>query len=183
MSPWSKTGAKQGDPLSPILFNCIIEWAIEALDPELGVRVGGDGPRLNHLAFADDIVLMARSKIGIQHLSQQLERTLGLCGLTLNPDKSRSLTIAVDGKAGRWVCAPTPYVSLTGGILSTVPISEGYKYLGITVSAREGGSSAEELLSRAEPSDQSSIKAPAEAVHVKEPPGPKIIPQVGPFPK
>ena len=34
------------------------------------------------------------------------------------------------------------------GILSTVHISEGYKYLGITVSAREGGSSAEELLTR-----------------------------------
>ena len=141
-------GVKQGDPLSPILFNCIIEWAIEALDQELGIRVGGDGPRLNHLAFADDIVLMARSRIGIQHLSHQLERALGLCGLTLNPDKSRSLTIAVDGKAGRWVCDPTPYVSLTEGVLPAVSISEGYKYLGITVSAREGGSSAEELLSR-----------------------------------
>ena len=139
---------KQGDPLSSILFNCIIDWAIEALDLEIGVRVGDDGPRLNHLAFADDIVLMARSKIGIQHLSRQLERALGHCGLTLNPDKSRSLTIAVDGKAGRWVCDPTPYVSLAGGILSTIPISEGYKYLGITVSAREGGSPAEELLTR-----------------------------------
>ena len=141
-------GVKQGDPLSPILFNCVIDWAIEALDQELGVQVGDDGPRLNHLAFADDIVLMARSKIGIQHLSRQLERALGLCGLTLNPDKSRSLTIAVDGKAGRWVCDPTPYVSLTEGVLPAVPISEGYKYLGVTVSAREGGSSAEELLSR-----------------------------------
>ena len=70
-------GVKQGDPLSPILFNCIIDWAIEALDLEIGVRVGDDGPRLNHLAFADDIVLMARSKIGIQHLSQQLEGALG----------------------------------------------------------------------------------------------------------
>ena len=141
-------GVKQGDPLSPILFNCIIDWAIEALDLEIGVRVGDDGPRLNHLAFADDIVLMARSKIGIQHLSQQLEGALGHCGLTLNPDKSRSLTIAVDGKAGRWVCDPTPYVSLAGGTLPSIPISEGYKYLGITVSSREGGSSAEELLTR-----------------------------------
>ena len=139
---------KLGDPLSPILFNCIIDWAIEALDLELGILVGGDGPRLNHLAFADNIVLMARSKIGIQHLSWQLERALGCCGLVLNPDKSRSLTIAVDGKAGHWVCDSTPYVSLAGGMLSTVPISEGYKYLGITVSAREGGLSVEELLTR-----------------------------------
>ena len=146
--PLAQNGVKQGDPLSPILFNCVIDWAIEALDPELGVQVGGDGPRLNHLAFEDDIVLVARSKIGIQHLSRQLEGALGCCGLALNPDKSRSLTIAVDRKAGRQVCDPMPYVFLAGGMFSTVPITEGFKYLGITVTAREGGSSAEELLTR-----------------------------------
>ena len=54
----------------------------------------------------------------------------------------------MDRKAGRWVCDPMPYVSLAVGMLSTVPISEGYNYLGITVSARESGSSDEELLTR-----------------------------------
>ena len=53
------------------------------------------------------------------------------------------------------VCVPC------SGVLSTVPIAEGYKYLGITVSAREGGSSAEELLT---PIDQSTVKAATKAV-------------------
>ena len=33
-------GVKQGDPLSPLLFNCITDWALEALDPEMGVAAG-----------------------------------------------------------------------------------------------------------------------------------------------
>jgi len=53
-------GVKQGDPLSPLLFNCVIDWALASLDPEMGV-VAGEGPRLNHLAFADDVVIICQS--------------------------------------------------------------------------------------------------------------------------
>ena len=70
-------GVQQGDPLSPLLFNCIIDWAVAFLDNEMGVRVTKDGPRLNHLAFTDDVVLVAESKIGIQHLCDQFS---GACG-------------------------------------------------------------------------------------------------------
>ena len=141
-------GVRQGDPLSPLLFNCVIDWAVASLDNEMGVRVTKDGPRLNHLAFADDVVLVAESKIGIQHLCDQFRGALRRCGLTLNTKKSKTLRIAVDGKAKKWVCDPTPLVSLAGRKLPTISISQGYKYLGISVSARESDSSPEELLTR-----------------------------------
>ena len=55
----------------------------------------------------------------------------------LNTEKSKNLSIAVDRKAKKWVCDPNPLVSLAG-----------YKYLGISVSAKESDSSPEELLNR-----------------------------------
>ena len=110
--------------------------------------MAGLGPRLNHLAFADDVIIVCESAIGCQHLCRQFERALGRCGLRLNADKSRTLRISVNGKAKKWVCDPTPFLSLAGGVLPAVPISQGYKYLGVTISARERDSTPEELLTR-----------------------------------
>ena len=140
-------GVKQGDPLTPLLFNCVIDWALASLDPEVGV-VAGEGPRLNHLAFADDVVIICQSSIGCQHLCRQFEKALGRCGLRLNADKSRTLQIAVNGKAKKWVCDPNPFLSLAGGVLPAIPISLGYKYLGVTISARERDATPEEILRR-----------------------------------
>ena len=109
-------GVRQGDPLSPLLFNCVIDWAVASLDNEMGVKVTKDGPRLNHLAFADDVVLVAESKIGIQHLCDQFSGALRRCSLMLNTDKSKNLSIAVDRKAKKWVCDPNPLVSLAGNL-------------------------------------------------------------------
>ena len=33
-------GVRQGDPLSVHLFNASIDWALDCLDPQLGVMVG-----------------------------------------------------------------------------------------------------------------------------------------------
>ena len=116
----------------------------------MDVRVTRDGPRLNHLAIADDVVLLAESKIGIQHLCDQFSGAFRRCGLMLNLEKSKNLRIAVDGKAKKWVCDPNPLMSLARRKLPlpTIPISQGYKYLGISMSSRESDSSPEELLTQ-----------------------------------
>ena len=95
---------KQGDPQSPFLFNCVINWALEYLDLEMGV-VAGEGSRLNHLAFADWLPASLPVDRGA------LER----CDLRLNADKSRMLRISVNCTAKKWVsrmeyfprCRPT----------------------------------------------------------------------------
>ena len=158
-------GVRQGDPLSPLLFNCVIDWALASLDTEMGKVVGG-GPRLNHLAFADDVVTIAESVVGLQHLCGQFERSFGRCGLTLNVEKSRTLRIAINGQAKRWVCEPTPFVSLAGGIMPAVTITQAYKYLGVHISAREQDATPEEILTRGVNQLKSAPLKPQQRIYI-----------------
>ena len=58
----SNNGVSEGDNLTPILFNaCINDLIAEIKKLNLGVQVGYS--KLNILVYADDIVLMADSKI------------------------------------------------------------------------------------------------------------------------
>ena len=54
------SGVKQGDPLSPVLFNIVMDQLLESLnESNLGVIL--DGMKLPALAYADDLALMATS--------------------------------------------------------------------------------------------------------------------------
>ena len=71
-------GVKQGDPLSPFLFNCVMDEFFSSLDPSIGAQL------LDHtipaLGFADDIILFASSAIGMMNMPPS--RTLVLVFLT-----------------------------------------------------------------------------------------------------
>ena len=59
-------GFRQGNPLSVHLFNASIDWALDWLDPQLGVMVGE--VRINGRAFADNIALNAKTSGSLQFL-------------------------------------------------------------------------------------------------------------------
>ena len=56
----NKTGLKQGDPLSPILFNLALQKVIQSKNiVPSGMKIGKE--QLNVLAYADDIALIGKN--------------------------------------------------------------------------------------------------------------------------
>ena len=102
-------GVRQGDPLSPILFNGVMDWVLSALDPGMGVAAGG--AKANHLAFADDVVLLTHTRLGMSAIFRQLSQSLENVGLTMNARKCASFTIVGVGKRSMTCyCDSTSYL-------------------------------------------------------------------------
>ena len=55
----NKTGLKQGDTLSPVLFNLVLQKVIQSIKMvPSGIKIGKE--QLNVLAYADDIELIGK---------------------------------------------------------------------------------------------------------------------------
>jgi hypothetical protein len=88
-------GTKQGDPMSPILFNAVLEEVIRPLkevwiQKRWGIKVDGDF--LNNLRFADDILLIARSRRQIKTMLAELVKSAGRVGLEIHMGKPKILS-------------------------------------------------------------------------------------------
>ena len=89
-------GIRQGDPLSPLLFGLVMKkvlsemegnWQKQKYGTPVGERI--DGKRLTHVAFVDDVTLIARSWKCLCTMILQLRDGLGKYGLKLHPQKCK----------------------------------------------------------------------------------------------
>jgi len=126
-------GVKQGDPLSGVLFNLVIDWALAALDRNIGFRLGEQ--LLSHLAFADDVVLISATQAGLQRQIDRFSDHLKKSGLLMNADKCATLSIQAQPAKKSWVCNQTSSLRLEGTLISALKVGETYKYLGLHYSA------------------------------------------------
>ena len=61
----NKSGLKQRDPLSPILFNLALQKVIQSIKMvPSGIKIGKE--QLTILAYADDIALIGKNEIKIR---------------------------------------------------------------------------------------------------------------------
>ena len=82
-----KRGVRQGDTISPKLFSASLENVMRRLNWEgMGVKV--DGRQLNHLRFADDIVLTTPSISEAERMLADFDSVCGSVGLQLNLTKT-----------------------------------------------------------------------------------------------
>ncbi len=77
------SGVKQGDPLSPVLFNIALITTLEGKGQ--GATVGG--AKYTCLAFTDDTVLVSHDWQAMQENLSEIERFCGISGLRVNVDK------------------------------------------------------------------------------------------------
>ena len=126
-----RRGVKQGDPLSPILFNMVLEMALSGISPELGLRVGRFG--MFYLAFADDLVILSESVPGLETLLQQVSAGCLGVGLEVNPSKCRTLSIKVDGRRKCSYVDDTQSFRIGDIPLGSMSVTDTYTYLGIGI--------------------------------------------------
>lgn len=124
-------GIKQGDPLSPLLFNLIIDGLLRTLPSHIAATI--DDTKVNALAFADDLIMAASTADGLQELIDHAETYLNSCGLRLNPAKCQSLSIQGQPKQKRTIIEDRRFL-VSGRPIPNTKRDESFTYLGINFS-------------------------------------------------
>lgn len=120
-------GVKQGDPLSPILFNAVIDELICRLQHFSGIKVNNTFIRC--LAYADDLVILAQSREDAVRMIELVKSFLENRGMKMNASKSAMLCFRTVPSKKKVAIDETP-LRCGQDIIKSVGVSDHLKYLG-----------------------------------------------------
>lgn len=156
-------GVRQGDPLSTILFCMVIDRLMDSLPSSVGYTIMGR--KVNVLAYADDLILLASSDKGMQESLLAVEEEAKTHGLTFNSNKCLALSIVPDGKNKKYkVLSNSRFRLSDGSPLKQLGPCNQWKYLGVNFSSvgvqKPGGTLESDLgkISRAPLKPQQRLK-------------------------
>uniref|UniRef100_A0A4W5LMV1 ribonuclease H n=1 Tax=Hucho hucho TaxID=62062 RepID=A0A4W5LMV1_9TELE len=125
-----KKGVKQGDPMSPLLFNLAIDPLLQQLELN-GEGYAFKGQNITTLAFADDLVLMSGSWAGMQQNIKIVEVFCKLSGLRVQPKKCHGFMIRSGSTA--FTINNCQAWTIGGEKLHLIDPEKSEKYLGMKV--------------------------------------------------
>eukprot|EP00973_Karenia_brevis_P072582 10082551-Karenia_brevis.AAC.1 len=118
-------GTKQGDPMSPVVFNSVLQEIFNSIQPrwELkhwGIQIGDRC--LTNLRFADDVLLVATSRRQLNSMIHDLASASKQVGLSLHMGKTKILTNVINADRSR--------MKVARETIEVLPYDRGTKYLG-----------------------------------------------------
>lgn len=133
-----RRGVKQGCPLSTSLFNIAMDPLVQALsETKCGLETQGED-YLSCCAFADDLLVIARSEGRMKTLLDMAQKFVDATGLTFNAEKCASFTIEATSKT--WRVIPVEYSlrrrkdrALEERRIPLLNANEQTKYLGLKI--------------------------------------------------
>ena len=124
-----RSGTRQGSPLSPLLFNIVLEVLTTAIREEKeikGIQIGKEEVKLS--LFADDMILYTEDPKDVTRKLLALINEFGkVTGYNINAQKSLAFLYTNDEKSEREVKETLPFTIATKRI----------KYLGINLPRRQ----------------------------------------------
>ena len=90
-----RRGVRQGDILSPLLFNAAFELVLQRWKRRLqshGILLPPSPVRLTELRYADDLLLFGKSLDEVLFMLELLSSELSAVGLTINASKTKITT-------------------------------------------------------------------------------------------
>ena len=127
-------GVRQGDVLSPLLFNAALEHVMRRwlarLPAKAGVKLDATSTNLTNLRYADDLLLFGKSLDEAVSMLELLQQELSAAGLTVNPKKTKLLT----ADASYYLNDVPILVDAGDGMVEVVGKGATHKYLGKALS-------------------------------------------------
>ena len=128
-------GVKQGCPISPILFNLTSELLIRSVllkcveNPNIPYKLHNQS--ISILAYADDLVLISRTKEGLQDLLSEISQAANTLDLSFRHDKCATLCLTCSHKHPLRVS--DFQFTVQNGEIPVLKKEESYRYLGVPI--------------------------------------------------
>ena len=122
-------GVRQGDPLSPIVFNIVVNALLKRLE-KFG-QVPGRWTKLSALGYADDGTLIAVSPEEMVDMWNVVLEFSRMSGMELCPGAGKTVLDVLN-------CKQPPVLRYKGTVVPLLGPGEAYKYLGFWTSLSGG---------------------------------------------